>query len=545
MAAPFGSQVPTTRTSTARFVPMTDKLVVPRDRVLAAPREGIEYLEHQVAGVRWMLEREAVGAPVCRGGVLADDMGLGKTFQTIGLLKNTPFDLRTLLICPPALLSGWTEELRACGFRVWIIGTGVAAWSPIGGDREEHVETDGSRWRRDVWLTTYSKAHLFARFLATEADGWGRVVLDEGHIIRNGKATQRWWSCLAIAKKSPCRWILSATPVQNGPDDWRNLCWWLHVRCPQAAIPALGPVIMLRRTMDELRATMSSLPVPPRFVDHALSIPESTAEGKLFRALCDNLQSVMDSRHVAAVIKLELYLRIQQFLVHPQLYIESMRRKFQSAYSRPDWRGGTAKWSAFCVELSRAVTERVPTIVFCKFSREIDLVVEEVQRIGGRVWSIRGGMGSEKVGEAVAEAKVAARSCDLAQRTPERLSDAVNSDDTQEPSDGSLGVVVVVQIESGGAGLNLQFCRRILFLSQHWNPAVVHQAVGRAVRIGQAAEVEIHRFNVVDEVMDNLDARMTSVHLRKIGDAREVCGTLYEGFSVGIPPSAILPPVDA
>lgn len=504
---------------------MTDKLVVPsRDRVLAAPREGIEYLEHQEVGVRWMLEREAVGAPVCRGGVLADDMGLGKTFQTIGLLKNTPFDLRTLLICPPALIAGWTEELRACGFRVWIIGTGVAAWSPVGGSvthaarvTEESEETDG-RWRRDVWLTTYSKAHLFARFLATEADGWGRVVLDEGHVIRNGKATQRWWSCMAIAKKSPCRWILSATPVQNGPDDWRNLCWWLHVRCPSAMIPALGPVIMLRRTMDELRASMAALPSPPKFVDHALSIPESTAEGKLFRALCDNLQSVMDSRHVAAVIKLELYLRIQQFLVHPQLYIESMRRKFQSAYSRPDWRGGTAKWSAFCAELERAVTERVPTIVFCKFSREIDLVVEEVQRIGGRVWSIRGGMGSEKVGEAVAEARIAATE-----------GGSVSSDGVAEGANG--GVVVVVQIESGGAGLNLQFCRRILFLSQHWNPAVVHQAVGRAVRIGQGAEVEIHRFNVVDEVMDNLDARMTSVHLRKIADAREVCASLYDGFS--------------
>lgn len=509
---PFGSQVPTTRTSALNpSVTMTDKLVVPHDRVLAAPREGIEYLNHQEIGVRWMLEREAVGAPVCRGGILADDMGLGKTFQTIGLLKNTPFDLRTLLICPPALISGWTEELRACGFRVWIIGTGVAAWSPVGGDRDrsESEGADGSRWTRDVWLTTYSKAHLFARFLATEADGWGRVVLDEGHIIRNGKGTQRWWSCLAIAKKSQCRWILSATPVQNGIDDWRNLCWWLRVRCPDAAIPALAPLIMLRRTMDELRATISTLPSPPRFVDHALSIPMETSEGRLFRALCDNLQSVMDSRHVAAVIKLELYLRIQQFLVHPQLYIESMRRKFQSAYSRPDWRGSTTKWSAFCAELGRAVTERTPTIVFCKFSREIDLVVEEVQRIGGRVWAIRGGMGSEKVGEAVAEARAA----------------------SQEPSDGSLGgVVVVVQIESGGAGLNLQFCQRILFLSQHWNPAVVHQAVGRAVRIGQGAEVEIHRFNVVDEVMDNLDARMISVHLRKIGDAREVCSSLYEGF---------------
>jgi len=92
-------------------------------------------------------------------------------------------------------------------------------------------------------------------------------------------------------------------------------------------------------------------------------------------------------------------------------------------------------------------------------------------------------------------------------------------------------VVFVVQIVAGGAGLNLQFCSRILFLSQHWNPAVVHQAVGRAVRIGQRAVVEVHMFRVVDDVMDNLDRRMLQVHLRKITGAQEICGTLYEGFA--------------
>ena len=90
---------------------------------------------------------------------------------------------------------------------------------------------------------------------------------------------------------------------------------------------------------------------------------------------------------------------------------------------------------------------------------------------------------------------------------------------------------MVGQIVSGGAGVNLQFCRRVLFLSQHWNPAVVHQAVGRAVRIGQRAVVEIHMFRVVDGVMDNMDRKMVEIHLRKIGCAQEVCPSLYEGYA--------------
>jgi hypothetical protein len=113
-------------------------------------------------------------------------------------------------------------------------------------------------------------------------------------------------------------------------------------------------------------------------------------------------------------------------------------------------------------------------------------------------------MGSEKVGIAVAEAKAAAG--------------------REEP------VVVVVQIVAGGAGINLQFCRRILFLSMHWNPAVVHQAIGRAVRIGQRHIVDIHVYRVTDDVLDNLDSRMVVAHTGKIAAAKEVCSSLFSGY---------------
>jgi SNF2 family DNA or RNA helicase len=134
----------------------------------------------------------------------------------------------------------------------------------------------------------------------------------------------------------------------------------------------------------------------------------------------------------------------------------------------------------------------------------MDKVEEAAKALGGSVFSIRGGMGVELVGETVKAARAAA------------LAD--------EP------VVVIVQIVSGGAGLNLQFCRRILFLSQHWNPAVVHQAVGRAVRIGQRFVVDVHLFRIVDDVADNIDRRMMDLHLRKITGAQEICDSLYEGF---------------
>jgi hypothetical protein len=462
-----------------------------------------------------MLQREEPTAPVCRGGILADDMGLGKTFQTIGLLKNSPITLRTLIICPPALIAGWTAELIACGYAVSVLMQS-AMWSvPVA------VSATPT-----VWLTSYPKASLYHRFIATETDPFERVILDEGHIIRNGQSTSRWLHCMAIAKRAVCRWILSATPVQNGPSDWKNLCWWLRVTCPAADIPDLGSVVMLRRTMQELRGVIEALPPPPVFVEHDFTIPAASPEGKLFRVLCDQLESVIDSRSVSALMKLELWMRIQQFLVHPQIYIEAMRAKFgRGAYGRKDWicgsgsgsgsgsSDGSTKWTACMTEMEAGVVaDRAAgggaSLVFCNFRAEMDRVVAAAAAMGAEVFCIRGGMDSEAVGQSVIDAGVAA---------------------------ASGPVVIVVQIVSGGAGLNLQFCRRILFLSQHWNPAVVHQAIGRAVRIGQRSVVAVHFFRCVDDVCDNIDRRMAHVHLAKIEGAKAICPTLYEGF----------PPVDA
>jgi SNF2 family DNA or RNA helicase len=469
---------------------------------LEQPRIGIQYLDHQVEGIRWMLGREAADAPWCRGGVLADDMGLGKTFQIIGLIKNGAA-LQTLIVCPPALYAPWRQELRDCGFNVH----GTASEVPSGGDGTP------------VWLTTYPRLISHYSDFA-DAGPYGRVILDEGHMIRNGSSRKkadgeavsrksRYGACYDISEGAASRWIVSATPIQNGKNDWNNLCKWLRVDSMKTDTSLFDPKMLaddliFRRTMSELRDTMAAIPPAPVFHTHDLTISPGSREGKLFHALCNQLQNAMDSKTVTGLIKLELYLRIQQFLVHPQIYIESMRAKFKGAYPRPDWTGGATKWAAVMAEVSRAVSDRCPAIVFCQFRAEMDRVVTAAEEAGGAVWAIRGGMGSEKVGEAVTEARAAA-----AEGRP---------------------VVIIVQIVSGGCGLNLQFCKRIFFLSQHWNPAVVHQAVGRAVRIGQTAAVEVHTFRIVDDVLDNMDRRMAQLHLFKIGLAREYCESFYEGY---------------
>lgn len=443
-------------------------------------------MPHQKAGVRWLLARSR--------GILADDMGLGKTFQMIGMLRNSPW-LSTLILAPPVLIASWTAELRACGFGVRTLQTGVTKWN-------------AAATGPTVCLATYPKSPNIADAISEgRMEPFQRVILDEGHCIRNGEGTRRGSACFRIVADAESRWILSATPVQNSARDWKTLCRWLGVD-GSGSDGSDTESIMLRRTMGDLRRADpdADVPPPPSFVVRELMIGAG-AENKLFRALCDQLEDAMESSTSSGLLKLELYLRIQQFIVHPQIYIEAMRAKFGDGYPRPDWdsTATTTKWTAFTKDLAASVAEKTPVIVFCQFRDEMDRVAAAATALGASVWSIRGGMSSVAVGEAVNDGRAAA-------------------------AEGKGAVVFVVQIISGGVGLNLQFCKRILFLSQHWNPAVVHQAVGRAVRIGSDTSVEIITYRICDDVLDNLDHRMMQVHEAKIAAARDVCESLYEGF---------------
>jgi SNF2 family DNA or RNA helicase len=449
---------------------------------LLQPRDGITYLPHQEDGIRWMVEREDDAA--CCGGVLADDMGLGKTFQTIGLLKNGHTH-RTLIVCPPALMTGWADELQACNLRVCLLEAGV--WVSKSAPTVRGRTDDAVQW---VFLTTYTKMTRYTQRL----DPFGRIILDEGHLIRNGVETARFRAAMAASEHASSRWILTATPIQNGHRDWENLCAFLRA-------DTKTDNLMLRRTMGELRtgvrdnSGLTSLPLAPNYIQHALHIGAPDAvETRVFRALCDRLDDAQLNPHISGLIVLELYLRIQQFLVHPQLYVEAMRRR---GWPRPDWTGTSTKWTSALTVIKDAIAESVPTIVFCQFQREMEMMEDAVMAAGGRPVRIRSGAD-------VAVARAAATR--------------------------GAPVIAIVQIVAGGAGLNLQFCQRIVFLSQHWNPAVVHQAVGRAVRIGQTAVVDVHVFHVVDDVLTNLDRRMLAMHQTKIEGAQTVCSSLYEGY---------------
>jgi SNF2 family DNA or RNA helicase len=50
---------------------------------------------------------------------------------------------------------------------------------------------------------------------------------------------------------------------------------------------------------------------------------------------------------------------------------------------------------------------------------------------------------------------------------------------------------MIIQLQAGGVGLNLQEYDRIIFMSPWWTSALMDQAIARAVRMGQKKVVKV------------------------------------------------------
>jgi len=238
--------------------------------------------------------------------------------------------------------------------------------------------------------------------------------------------------------------------------------------------------------------------VKPVHVIHAVKMPFGSEEASVFDALVGRFEHAIEVNARGTII-LELYLRIRQFLAHPAIYVDSMKRKYKTTYSRSSWTGTASKCNAFKRLLHDLPAES--TIVFGTFRDELEHAKLSLEAAGYKTWMIRGGMSEARRSAVTAESRAAA--------------------------DAGANVAVVVQIVAGGAGLNLQHCSRVVFLSSHWNPAVVDQAIARAYRMGQTRSVTVHHLLLADDAEKNLDRYMAGLHGVKRDEALAIHPGLF------------------
>lgn len=181
-----------------------------------------------------------------QGGLLADDMGLGKTLSMICLIAANqaqtalpsppitpePFgrgpipELKTtLLIVPPSLMQSWEKQLDMH------IRPHTLKWHIFHGSKRNRLDYLG---QFDIVITTFHTVSAIWRkqngnFQSMDSIFsvlWHRVILDEAHLIQNPQS-QLTQACYAV--RSPRRWAITGTPIQNKLTDFASIVKFLKV----------------------------------------------------------------------------------------------------------------------------------------------------------------------------------------------------------------------------------------------------------------------------------------------------------------------------
>lgn len=434
--------------------------------------DGFAYELHQVAGIKWMLARES--DPLHQGGLLCDEMGLGKTIQMIGLIKAANAVAgslkNTLFFGPLPVLEQWRSTAARAGLNCWMPSKD-GRWIPSlsqGGKIRLHAP--------NLFLVNYEsgakKPQLF------EGRTWDRIVCDEAHRLANKGVGWHLVNGIPCAK----HWFLTATPIVNRKSDLEAL--FEIIGTPYSENTAANYI--MARTMEQLRPTMPHLPKPAIERTYTLDF-ETEDEAEFYRGIQGQVvrrwKAQLADGGGNALDRLRLIMRLRQISLHPQIYIESRRNELGALYNRPDWIDPSTKFEGI-----RGLIEHdtVPKkwIIFCHFHKEMELLSEFLSYSDsiGRTWLYSGKLTAEKRTAVLAE--------------------------TELPLEGGKHEILLIQLQSGGTGLNLQHFQNIVFSGPWWTAALMQQAIGRAVRIGQKSQVTVFHMVLREEGGLNIDRLM-------------------------------------
>ena len=231
-----------------------------------------QMLPYQLQGLKWLLDRESPALPakgskdikqlwkrhdrdqnlfsnlatsfatkdpaLASGGILADDMGLGKTLQMISLIMadrargvSDGTSGATLILAPLSVMSNWSGQIEH-----HVKAEHALRVTTYHGARKIDLNAQ-SVGDYDVFVTTYdtmmseywegkAKPAAVPRRNGLFSINWRRIILDEGHIIRNPSTKKAVAACNLLAKS---RWVLTGTPIINSLKDLYSIVKFLRL----------------------------------------------------------------------------------------------------------------------------------------------------------------------------------------------------------------------------------------------------------------------------------------------------------------------------
>ncbi|XP_066437047.1 DNA excision repair protein ERCC-6-like [Eleutherodactylus coqui] len=490
--------------------------------------------DHQKQGVAFMYSLHRDGR---KGGILADDMGLGKTIQVIAFLSGM-FDAEltnnVLLIMPTTLISNWVKE-----FEKWTPGMRVTEFH--GTSKKERARNLEKIQRKGgVLITTYQMLINNWQQLATYGERefvWDYVVLDEAHKIKSS-STKTAKSCSAIPAKN--RILLTGTPIQNNLREMWALYDFacrgtllgtaktfkmeyenpitrarekdatpgekaLGLRISENLMKIIQPYF-LRRTKNDVQHPKVSGQQTTESNSDALTMPSLTRKNdfilwvflssiqeevyRKFISLDQIKELLMTTRSPLAELTI-----LKKLCDHPRLL--SARACVQlglegdgteehdiEAVTKFDHLSDetlieeSGKLTTLIELLSKLKEEGHRTLVFSQSRKMLDMIDRILNNRSFKVMRIDG-------------------TVSLLDREKRIRLFQTNSSYS----------VLLLTTQVGGVGLTLTSADRVVIFDPSWNPATDAQAVDRAYRIGQQANVVIYRLITCGSVEEKIYRR--------------------------------------
>ena len=410
---------------------------------------GRLFVPYQCDGVRWMLGMEGQESGP-KGAMLMDDMGIGKSIQLIATILGNPKP-RTLIIVPKSIITQWHEEINRFAPNLTI--------NVFDGPDRKMKEADVTLAPYTLLTTKGGGADVNTPLHMTQ---WDRVILDEAHEIRN-KSSKLFKSVCRL--KTEIKWIVTGTPVFNSMEDFVSLClfWGLSKSSAQGMTKQIKDIYILRRTKDDLAKINERLRLPPCHFEN-VELDMFPEEKSLYECVFLEAQDTIKEafKHAQSLnsknmLILECLLRARQCMIWPQMYLNGIAVKNGTVPVK--WEGKSNKLETLFRLLKEHPTEK--SLVFCQFKGEMNYIQSQLDcpvfRIDGSVPK------DERVRQISAFKKT------------------------------TSGAVFIIQIKSGGQGLNLQEATRVYITAPSWNPSTELQAIGRSHRTGQTKSVYVKK----------------------------------------------------